>query len=104
MQWWRKNDGVMFVPVDIAKGRGGVEDAARIVDSMRGLGRGEWKRELEDPKGVNVVTREENSIQGGKMRTYISEEGRFLVGGDKIKAAVQDAAEWRSKLLKYLDL
>ncbi|GMH85461.1 hypothetical protein TrVE_jg5309 [Triparma verrucosa] len=78
MQWWRRNEDIMFVPVDVRRGMSKAEvdeslgAAAKIIDRLREVEAEEWKSELADDNGVNKVTRAINLEQGGQMRTFQS--------------------------------
>ena len=116
MQWWRRNEDIMFVPVDVRRGMSTAEvdkslgAAAKIIDRLREVEAEEWKSELADDNGVNKVTRAINLEQGGQMRTFqsrsyfIGTEGTEGRGGVGVEEIVEVCDDWTERIRRLGDV
>ena len=94
MQWFRKDNAFVFVPVSLQSKRR-VEEAANEIWRYLSLSREEFDRERLDTSATtpNRKSRLANEQQGKTMRTFLSQRSILLPDSDILQKVLQQADE-----------
>ena len=99
MQWFRRDDEFVFVPVqmDYEKEKRS-SAAASIISDMCKLSASEFEAELSkaDDNGdasLSAKTKKENELQGKKMKFFISKRSVLSVGSEEFVSLLKEADE-----------
>jgi tRNA dimethylallyltransferase len=94
MQWFRKDEKFVFVPVPVSKNKAEkVQSAASEIQRMIGLSRQDFDRERIVDTSASVSARKANVEQGKMMKTYMFERHILKPGSDELEVALKQADE-----------
>jgi len=97
MQWFRRDDDFVFVPVRMDCGKEKrASEAATIISNMCKLSVANFEAELASPDGEENVplsarTKVENELQGKKMKFFMSKRTVLSEGSDDFLALLKEA-------------
>jgi len=103
MQWFRKDDRFMFIPVDVSSEKP-IESAAEMIRTFCSWSREEFDRALskstvdndnekQSLHSVSILTKIQNEVQGKKMKFYQPKRHTLVDGSDLYNNVLTDADE-----------
>lgn len=99
MQWFRRDQEFMFVPVPVSVPKAErVKCAADEVKRILALSREEYDKERLDPESLSAQARTKNELQGKKMKFYQFQLQRLKPGSNDYKEALSEADACAHKL------
>jgi tRNA dimethylallyltransferase len=99
MQWFRKDEEFVFVPVALSKDKPErVQSTADEIERLIGLSRDDFDGERLLDTSRSALVRKANEAQGKKMKTYKFERHILKMGSKELEAALKDADECSNRL------
>ena len=100
MQWFRKDQEFVFVPVAVSKEDNAdrVQMAADEVERMIGVSRADFDRERLFDTSTSAISRKNNEEQGKKMKTYQFKRHILINGSEELTQSLQKADECSNRL------
>ena len=100
MQWFRKDQEFVFVPVAVSKEDNAdrVQMAADEVERMIGVSRADFDRERLFHTSTSAISRKNNEEQGKKMKTYQFKRHILINGSEELTQSLQKANECSNPL------
>lgn len=94
MQWFRRAEDFVFVPVDIARNKSDrIQDAFMEIQRMISLSREEFNVERSSPTSGSAGARRQNEAQGKQMKTYQFHRFVLTNGSPDLASALELADE-----------
>jgi tRNA dimethylallyltransferase len=92
MQWFRKDQVFVFVPMDLSKTKAErVQFGAEEMKRLLAMSREEYDRERLDQDSLSAQTRKTNEAQGKKMKTYQFQRYCLVQGSEELVKAMEEA-------------
>ena len=99
MQWFRKDQSFVFVPVAMEDSKAArVEQAAKAIEGMVRLSRDDYDQQCFAQDSVSTKTRKENEAQGKGMKFYQMKRYKLLPGTPELESALQEADRCTNQL------